>query len=920
MKVFRFTSVRQIESKGVRSDARLLACSVGLAVALLGCVFAQAASAEPPPSTGFGTSTGLAVSAEPEVSLTPSTTKPYTLCPPGGRMIECNIVVDPPPVETLAGFALPDGGPLFEGSGEKGGYAPTDLQSAYKIPTSGGSGETVALVEAYGYASAEGDLGTYRAKYGLEACTKASGCFKKVNEKGEEGNYPAEGNKLEKEWSLETSLDMDMVSSACPNCKILLVEATTQDPTDTAASVEEAAKLKAGEISNSYGYLENEETWCPSKNGCKEYLSDYDHPGIPVTVSAGDSGYDNHRGAPNWPATSPNVIAVGGTNLKKAETSRGWSETVWIDTGSGCSLYESKPTWQTDKGCNKRTDNDIAAVASPSTPVSAYNTPYAEGWINLAGTSASAPLVAGIEAHASTATKKLGAQVFYKNPGMLFHVSEGSNGGCGTEAEPTWYLCHATKEGYNGPTGEGTPDGVFTSGAVPTVTTGSATNITETGATLHGTVSPEGSETKYYFEYGAEKKEYAKWAKTAEASAGSGTNDVEESAAITGLTPNKAYYFRLAATSSGGTTYGAEEVLSTGWSLQETLNVNGATKNELAGVSCASSTECIAVGQDHGSSGDSILVQSWTSTEWKNQEPPRPTGATESSLDGISCTSSSACTAVGWYENSSGTKLSLAERWNGTEWKLQETPNPTGSTATDLLGVSCTSATECIAVGYYTKGGTKDLAERWNGTEWKLQEPPEPSGTEYSWLVAVSCTSSGECVAVGRSHETNYKGFAEQWDGTEWKVQETPTPTGSRENYLEGVSCTSSSACTATGTYWSNTAKTLLTLTERWNGTEWKIQETPNPATYEDQLSEVSCTTATECVAVGKQLKKQSEAVVTLAERWNGAEWKVQETPNPPKETSLALSDVSCPSAMACMAVGFYESAETRLTLAELYQ
>jgi hypothetical protein len=230
-----------------------LACLMVLTAALLACVLPQAASAELGMSTGLGASTELEASATPEVSSTPSATKPYTPCPPGGRMIECNIVIDPPAVATPSGYRLPDGGPLLEGGGEKGGFDPKDLQSAYKIPTSGGSGETVALVDAYGYKSAESDLAKYREKYGLEACKKSTGCFKQVNQKGEEANYPAESGGLEKEWSLETALDMDMVSAACPNCKILLVEATTQGPADTAASVEEAAKLKATEISNSYG-------------------------------------------------------------------------------------------------------------------------------------------------------------------------------------------------------------------------------------------------------------------------------------------------------------------------------------------------------------------------------------------------------------------------------------------------------------------------------------------------------------------------------------------------------------------------------------------------------------------------------------------------------------------------------------------
>jgi hypothetical protein len=159
-------------------------------------------------------------------SLTPSRTTPFTPCPSGGRMlVECNIVIDPHPVKLSSGrYRPPAGGPLFEGGGELGGYDPKDLQSAYGIPTTGGTGETVAVVEAWGYAAAESDLAKYREKYGLAACTKANGCFKKVNEKGEEANYPKEGGEAEKSWSVESALDVDMVSAACASCHILVVE------------------------------------------------------------------------------------------------------------------------------------------------------------------------------------------------------------------------------------------------------------------------------------------------------------------------------------------------------------------------------------------------------------------------------------------------------------------------------------------------------------------------------------------------------------------------------------------------------------------------------------------------------------------------------------------------------------------------
>jgi hypothetical protein len=893
-------------SLGNRSNIGRLTYLLVLAAALLGCAFPRVASAELSPSTE------LEASAKPEISLTPSTTQRYTPCPPGGSVtVECNLVIDPVPIKTASGYQLPDGGPLLEGSGEKGGFDPENLQSAYKIPTLGGTGETVAVVDAYGDTSAEEDLTKYREKYKLGECKKSTGCFKKVNEKGEEASYPGAGPAV---WGVETALDIEMVSAACSNCKILLVEASGEGPKETAASVEEAVKLGANEVSNSYAYPEEEQSWCPSKKGCSEYLAAYDHPGIPVTVSAGDSGYDDHEygsASPNWPAASPNVIAVGGTDLAKAENSRGWNEKVWPNTGSGCSLHESKPAWQKDKGClEHRTDNDVAAIAEG---VSIYSTPYEGGWGNVGGTSASSPFIAGVEAHATSTTKKLGAEAFYKRPGMLFHISEGSNGSCGTESSETYYLCHATKEGYNGPTGWGTPDGVFNVVTAPTVSTGSATSPTETGATLNGIVNPNGSETKYYFEYGLEKYEY----KTAEASAGSGTSNVEESKATTGLTADTQYHFRIVATNSEGmTTYGSDQMFVTfgTWSLQSTPNPTGSHYAQLESVSCISSKACTAVGRYENSSYKwGMLADRWNGTEWSTQTPSVPAGAEESSLSGVSCWSTG-CVAVGDYRNSSGTTVTLAELWNGTEWSTQTTPTPTGATSSGLLGVSCSSSTACTAVGGDSLSDT--LIEHWNGTEWAIQSSPNPTGAKFSDLNAVSCSSSTACTVVGRYENSSGKllTLAERWNGTEWSIQTTPNPTGATSSDLFGVSCSSTAACTAVGVNYSST---VVTVAEYWNGTEWSLQKTQAVGKEgQGELRGVSCwSSSTVCTAVGS-----ANIVPPLVARLSGTEWLTQEAPSAKEAEHDELTSVSCISTTVCTAVGgYYTSARVRTPMAEVY-
>jgi Fungal fucose-specific lectin len=362
-------------------------------------------------------------------------------------------------VPTVAASSPDAVGPAREGSGEEGGFAPADFRKAYKLPETGGSGQTVAIVDAYNDPNAYSDLKTYRSTYKLPECTEESGCFKKVNQKGESKNYPANNAG----WATEISLDLDMVSATCPGCHILLVEADEPSLTDLGTAENEAATLGATVISNSYGGSEGTEE--NKYEDEKKYGSYYEHPGIPITVASGDDGY-----GVEFPAGSPHVIAVGGTALKKEEKSaRGWSEEVWRNTefkvgekgagtGSGCTLKEeTKPPWQHDTGCSNRTDNDVAAVASCSTPVSVYDTyevEKARWWEPMCGTSASAPIIGGIEALAEKAVKTEGAEVFYGQPNAEFPVTKGSDGECGGS-----YLCTAS-EGYNGPAGMGAPDGV----------------------------------------------------------------------------------------------------------------------------------------------------------------------------------------------------------------------------------------------------------------------------------------------------------------------------------------------------------------------------------------------------------------------------------------------------------------------------
>jgi subtilase family serine protease len=315
------------------------------------------------------------------------------------------------------------------------GYGPADLKSAYKITTNGTA--TIAIVDANGYSNAESDLAVYRSTYGLPACTTANGCFKKLNQSGGTSSYPRDDTG----WSQESALDLDMASAMCPGCKLILVEANSATLANLAAAVRTAAGTGALVISNSYG---------GSESGSSTYESAYNQPGKAVTVSTGDSGYGTQ-----FPASSPHVIAVGGTHLVRASNSRGWTETAWSSGGSGCSTTYAKPSFESDGLCTKRMEADVSAVGDPNTGVAVYGPNHSRSqWLVFGGTSVSAPLIGGI--YGVTGHGPGDAHTLWANLGnaaTINDVTSGTNGSCsGT------YYC-TSQAGYDGPTGVGTPNG-----------------------------------------------------------------------------------------------------------------------------------------------------------------------------------------------------------------------------------------------------------------------------------------------------------------------------------------------------------------------------------------------------------------------------------------------------------------------------
>lgn len=319
------------------------------------------------------------------------------------------------------------------------GYTPANLASAYRLPSTMPTGSKVAVVTAYDDPNAATDLGTYRTQYGLAACTTASGCFQKVNQTGGT-TYP----KASAGWSAGAAESVDMISAICSACDIILVEASSSAITDLGAAENEAVALGAK-------FIDNDWTIPEAAIGSAETTYDteyFNHPGVAITAPAGDGGY-----GVSYPAASPYVTAVGGTTLTAdIGVIRGWNESTWTGTGSGCSTVEPKPAWQSDTGCTGRTDNDAAAVADPSTPVAYYDTPTAGGWGTGSGTALSAAIIAAAYALAGfPAPGSNPASYLYTHPAALHAITSGSDGTCAVA-----YLCTAGT-GYNGPAGMGTP-------------------------------------------------------------------------------------------------------------------------------------------------------------------------------------------------------------------------------------------------------------------------------------------------------------------------------------------------------------------------------------------------------------------------------------------------------------------------------
>lgn len=501
-------------------------------------------------------------------------------------------------------------------------------------------------------------------------------------------------------------------------------------------------------------------------------------------------------------------------------------------------------------------------------------------------------------------------------------------------------------------------------GALPAVQTYPATNLQPYQATANSKVDPNGLATTYAFDYGLTTS-YG--ASTAAGSAGSGFDTTAQSSSITGLDPATGYHFRVRATNSLGTVYGEDgffitskvkPIVSTAPATE--VKSASATLNGSVNTGNISGTYWFEYGASAGSYpfktevkslnsktltpvnaklsgltfGDSVHYRIAANNElgtvygsnqvftpgWRTVANPQPSGAKWDQLTAVSCLSATQCMGVGSYRNSSGVEVTLAEQWNGSSWEILPTENPSTASSSILEGVSCTSPTHCMAVGFYHDGATNKylpMAERWNGTEWELLTSTKSEGSR-SYLYDVSCSSSTSCMAVGfyQTEEPEYsKTFAEYWNGSSWELKPPLNPEtvggepSAEDNVLRSVSCVSSTDCKTVGWHLSSVKGSTQyeSLAQHWNGASWVVKNTPAVAGKSDSwLEGISCSAANACTTVGYASAGHHDESIqqSLAMRWNGTSWSIQTTPNTEGGGRTYLYGVSCTSSTFCMAVG----------------
>jgi hypothetical protein len=354
------------------------------------------------------------------------------------------------------------------------------------------------------------------------------------------------------------------------------------------------------------------------------------------------------------------------------------------------------------------------------------------------------------------------------------------------------------------------------------------------------------------------------------------------------------------------------------WSIVPSANVQPSPDSGLLSVSCGGPRSCTAVGFYAGASADQSLAESWNGSGWSIVPSPNTAATDDNELESVACASPTSCVAVGFYYDGVRDRT-LAMSWDGSTWTLDTTVNPSATSENAFGGVSCTAPTSCIAVGHYRDSGNSDqtLVESWDGRVWSVVPSPSTSSTVDNFLNGVSCSASTSCVAVGSyDGATNSQTLAEVWNGVTWSIVASPNLSSNFENILNNVSCTTASFCMAVGS--EDTAASPPSLIEMWNGTTWSIVSSPAtsiPNSDENVLYGVSCTGPSNCVATGHWSNTGDVTDQTLIEQWDGSAWSIVPSPNTSAVLANDLEGVSCGGGSLCMTVGSQQTSGPGQTL-----
>jgi hypothetical protein len=359
------------------------------------------------------------------------------------------------------------------------------------------------------------------------------------------------------------------------------------------------------------------------------------------------------------------------------------------------------------------------------------------------------------------------------------------------------------------------------------------------------------------------------------------------------------------------------------WSIVPSPNTGPTQYNQLFGVTCPSASDCWAVGYYQADTGShsQTLIEHWDGSSWSIVPSPNSSTSESNFLLGVTCTSATDCWAVGHHDTGDAGVVfalfqTLIEHYDGNSWSVVSSPNANAVGDNELIGVTCSSTTDCWSVGYYSVGNPtfptgalvyQTLIEHWDGTSWTIVTSPNSSPAENNSLGGVSCTSATNCWAVGGySSSVSSVALLEHYDGTSWSIVSSPSPGGS--NVLNGVACTSATDCWATGAYQSTVVQSLK---EHYDGASWTVVDSANTDPSQSNFPfAITCPSATDCRAVGWYYGYPGGNIYTLIDHYDGVSWNVTSSPNPPPNSSGQYIDylwgVTCSSTTDCWAVGYY--------------